>query len=167
MRQDIGNYLMQTGFDVAPQMLQNITGKDFRAVFQHLVTCLDPLWPFELELRFEEHFMQALRALKYPYLGVIDPRWLSTPAAMLLLMLGPTILLALRRAEGRWSVRQILAGSSANFPFADCVAVTAQRERSHFRIFGSGLFDSWGLGNIEVLFAKIAKGILIVFHSSV
>ena len=64
MRQDIGNYLMQTGFDVAPQMLQNITGKDFRAVFQHLVTCLDPLWPFELELRFEEHFMQALRALK-------------------------------------------------------------------------------------------------------
>lgn len=82
MRQDIGNYLMQTGFDVAPQMLQNITGKDFRAVFQHLVTCLDPLWPFELELRFEEHFMQALRALKYPYLGVIDPRWLSTPAAM-------------------------------------------------------------------------------------
>ncbi|PIL23804.1 hypothetical protein GSI_13555 [Ganoderma sinense ZZ0214-1] len=82
MRQDVGTYLMNTGFDVVPQMLQNITGKDFRAVFQHLVTCLDPLWPFELEIRFEDHFMQALRAMKYPYVGQIDMKWLPTPAAM-------------------------------------------------------------------------------------
>ena len=82
MRQDLGTYLMSTGFEVAPQMLQNITGKDFRAVFQHLIICLDPLWPFELELRFEDHFIQALRAMKYPYVGQIDIRWLPTPAAM-------------------------------------------------------------------------------------
>ena len=82
MRQDVGTYLINTGFDVVPQMLQNITGKDFRVVFQHLITCLDPLWPFELELRFEDHFMQALRAMKYPYVGQIDMKWLPTPAAM-------------------------------------------------------------------------------------
>ena len=82
MRQDLGTYLVNTGFEVASQMLQNITGKDFRAVFQHLVTCLDPLWPFELEIRFENHFMQALRAMKYPYVGQIDLKWLPTPAAM-------------------------------------------------------------------------------------
>ncbi|KAI0670594.1 HEC/Ndc80p family-domain-containing protein [Trametes maxima] len=82
MRQDVGTFLMSTGFEVAPQMLQNITGKDFRAVFQHLIQCLDPLWPFHTELRFEEHFMQALRAMKYPYVGQIDIKWLPTPAAM-------------------------------------------------------------------------------------
>ena len=82
MRQDIGSYLVNTGFDVAPQMLQSITGKDFRAVFQHLITCLDPCWPFEMDLRFEEHFMQALRAMKYPYIDQISVKWLPTPAAM-------------------------------------------------------------------------------------
>ncbi|KAI0374672.1 hypothetical protein BV20DRAFT_986408 [Pilatotrama ljubarskyi] len=82
MRQDIGTFLMSTGFEVAPQMLQNITGKDFRAVFQHLIEWLDPLWPFKTEQRFEEQFMQALRAMRYPYLGQIDVKWLPTPAAM-------------------------------------------------------------------------------------
>lgn len=82
MRQDIVNYLTKTGFEVAKRMLQAITMNNFRAVFQHLITCLDPLWPFQLELRFEDHFMQALRAMKYPYLAQIDQRWLSTPAAM-------------------------------------------------------------------------------------
>ncbi|KAI0781147.1 HEC/Ndc80p family-domain-containing protein [Trametes elegans] len=82
MRQDIGQFLMSTGFEVAPQMLQHITGKDFRAVFQHLITCLDPLWPFHVELRFEEHFVQALRAMKYPYVGQLDMKWLPTPSAM-------------------------------------------------------------------------------------
>ncbi|KAI0807228.1 HEC/Ndc80p family-domain-containing protein [Fomes fomentarius] len=82
MRQDIVNYLTKTGFEVAKRMLQAITLNNFRAVFQHLITCLDPLWPFQLELRFEDHFMQSLRAMKYPYLAQIDQRWLSTPAAM-------------------------------------------------------------------------------------
>ena len=82
MRQDVGTFLNSTGFEVAPQMLQNITGKDFRAVFQHIISCLDPLWPWELDLRFEEHFMQSLRAMKYPYVGQIDVKWLPTPAAM-------------------------------------------------------------------------------------
>ncbi|KAH9854040.1 HEC/Ndc80p family-domain-containing protein [Lenzites betulinus] len=82
MRQDIGMFLMNTGFEVAPQMLQNITGKDFRAVFQHLIQCLDPIWEFKPEQRFEEQFMQALRAVKYPYIGQIDIKWLPTPAAM-------------------------------------------------------------------------------------
>ncbi|KAI0831084.1 HEC/Ndc80p family-domain-containing protein [Trametes gibbosa] len=80
MRQDIGMFLMNTGFEVAPQMLQNITGKDFRAVFQHLMECLN--CSFNAEQRFEEHFMQALRAVKYPYIGQIDIKWLPTPAAM-------------------------------------------------------------------------------------
>ncbi|OJT08860.1 hypothetical protein TRAPUB_211 [Trametes pubescens] len=82
MRQDVGQFLMGTGFEVAPQMLQNITGKDFRAVFQHLIECLDPIWSFKSEQRFEEQFMQALRAMKYPYIGQIDLKWLPTPAAM-------------------------------------------------------------------------------------
>ncbi|KAI0637190.1 HEC/Ndc80p family-domain-containing protein [Trametes polyzona] len=82
MRQDVGMFLMNTGFEVAPQMLQNITGKDFRAVFQHLIECLDPIWSFKVEQRFEEQFMQVLRAMKYPYIGQIDIKWLPTPAAM-------------------------------------------------------------------------------------
>ncbi|CDO70705.1 hypothetical protein BN946_scf184798.g20 [Trametes cinnabarina] len=82
MRQDIATFLISTGYEVAPQMLQNITGKDFRAVFQHLIVYLDPLWPFRPEQRFEEQFMQALRAMKYPYVGQIDIKWLPTPAAM-------------------------------------------------------------------------------------
>ncbi|OBZ75594.1 putative kinetochore protein NDC80 [Grifola frondosa] len=63
-------------------MLQNITGKDFRAVFQHLIKTLDPLWPFDTDQRFEEHFVQALRAMRYPYIGQLDLKWLPTPAAM-------------------------------------------------------------------------------------
>ncbi|KAH9901177.1 HEC/Ndc80p family-domain-containing protein [Cubamyces lactineus] len=82
MRQDVATFLISTGFEVAPQMLQNITGKDFRAVFQHLILYFDPLWPFKPEQRFEESFMQALKAMKYPYLGQIDIKWLPTPAAM-------------------------------------------------------------------------------------
>ncbi|KAI8998832.1 HEC/Ndc80p family-domain-containing protein [Trametes punicea] len=82
MRQDVATFLISTGFDVAPQLLQNITGKDFRAVFQHLIAYLDPLWPFKSEQRFEEQFMQALKAMKYPYIGQIDIKWLPTPAAM-------------------------------------------------------------------------------------
>ncbi|KAL7283222.1 hypothetical protein ACG7TL_002649 [Trametes sanguinea] len=82
MRQDVATFLISTGYEVAPQMLQNITGKDFRAVFQHLILYLDPLWPFKPDQRFEEQFMQALRAMKYPYVGQIDIKWLPTPAAM-------------------------------------------------------------------------------------
>ncbi|KAI0742721.1 HEC/Ndc80p family-domain-containing protein [Daedaleopsis nitida] len=82
MRQEIGSYLMNTGFDVTPHMLQNISAKDFRAIFQHLIACLDPIWPFDLDIRFEDHFMQALRAMKYPYVNQVDQRWLSTPGAM-------------------------------------------------------------------------------------
>ncbi|KAH9946289.1 HEC/Ndc80p family-domain-containing protein [Epithele typhae] len=73
------NYLEK---DIPMSMLQNITSKDFREVFQQLITSLDPQWPFEQDLRFEEHFMRALRAMQYPYVSQIDIKWLPTPAAM-------------------------------------------------------------------------------------
>ncbi|EMD38609.1 hypothetical protein CERSUDRAFT_135519 [Gelatoporia subvermispora B] len=82
MRQDVVTWLHSNGYDVAPQILQAITGKDFRMVFQTLINILDPTWPFSPDQRFEEQFLPPLRALRYPYVGQLDVKWLVTPSAM-------------------------------------------------------------------------------------
>lgn len=82
MRQDVVTWLQSNGVDVNPQILQGITSKNFRQIFQDLVNLLDPTWSFDADKRFEEQFMNALRALQYPYIAQIDLKWLATPAAM-------------------------------------------------------------------------------------
>ncbi|KAH8107205.1 HEC/Ndc80p family-domain-containing protein [Cristinia sonorae] len=81
MRQDIVGWLQATEFDIPNSVLQNITGRDFGAIFKHLVSLLDPQWPFRSDQRWEEQFLPPLKALRYPFVGAIDPRWLATPAA--------------------------------------------------------------------------------------
>lgn len=82
MRQDIVSELQDTGYDIHPSTLANITGKDFRSIFQHLVLLLDPYHPFNQSSRFEDEFVPALRALRYPFVGQLDPKWLAAPASM-------------------------------------------------------------------------------------
>ena len=81
MRQDVVTWLLDNGLNYSPQVLQQITSKDFRTIFQDLVKLLDPEWPFT-EQKFEDQFVQSLRALRYPYLGQLDIRTLTTPGAM-------------------------------------------------------------------------------------
>lgn len=81
MRQDTVNWLQSTGYDIPNGVLQNITGREFGAIFQHLVCLLDPEWPFKTDMKWEEQFFPPLRCLKYPYIGAIDSKWLATPAA--------------------------------------------------------------------------------------
>ncbi|TFY68906.1 hypothetical protein EVG20_g3376 [Dentipellis fragilis] len=82
MRQDIFNWLQETDYDVSMQTLTNITGKDFRGIFQHLVTLLDPFYPFDPKVRFEEEFISSLKSLAYPFVNQLDPKWLAAPASM-------------------------------------------------------------------------------------
>ncbi|RPD65917.1 hypothetical protein L226DRAFT_183236 [Lentinus tigrinus ALCF2SS1-7] len=83
MRHDICAYLNShiDGPRIAPQTLQSCSGNNFREIFKTLISCLDPNWPLDMD-RFEDLLVQSLRGLKYPYLGQIDVRWLSAPAAM-------------------------------------------------------------------------------------
>lgn len=82
MRQDIAAWLDSNGIDVSPQILVNITSKDFRAVFQHLVNLLDPQWVFTKDQGNEELFMQPLRVLRYPFIDQLNVKMLATPGAM-------------------------------------------------------------------------------------
>ncbi|KII88961.1 hypothetical protein PLICRDRAFT_53458 [Plicaturopsis crispa FD-325 SS-3] len=82
MRHDIINWLQHTGYEITMQVLVNITGKDFRAIFQHLVYLLDPCHPFDPKARFEDEFIPALKSLRYPFVNQMDVRWLAAPASM-------------------------------------------------------------------------------------
>jgi len=82
MRQDIHSWLQCTGYEISMQTLANITGKDFRSIFHHLVGMLDPWHPFNPASRFEDEFLPALRALKYPFVSQVDNKWLAAPASM-------------------------------------------------------------------------------------
>ena len=81
MRQDVYNWLKETEYDIHPTTLQNITGRDFRAIFQHLVCLLDPQWPFNLDKRLDDQLIPALQALQYPLVNQIDLKWLAAPGA--------------------------------------------------------------------------------------
>ena len=81
MRQDIVEWFQQNDYVLQPQALMNITAKDFRGIFEQLVLCLDPDWPFDPAKRFDDQLMQALKALQYPYVNNLDQKWLATPGA--------------------------------------------------------------------------------------
>ncbi|KAH7889765.1 HEC/Ndc80p family-domain-containing protein [Phlebopus sp. FC_14] len=82
MRQEIFSWLQDTEFDISMQTLTNITGKDYRAMFQHLVSMVDPSYPFDPKMRFEDEFQPALKALRYPFASQIDNKWLAAPGSM-------------------------------------------------------------------------------------
>ncbi|KAG1754258.1 HEC/Ndc80p family-domain-containing protein [Suillus lakei] len=82
MKQEIYSWLQATEFDISMQTLSNITGKDYRTMFQHLVVIVDPGYPFDSRLRFEDEFQPALKALRYPFAAQIDNKWLAAPGSM-------------------------------------------------------------------------------------
>ncbi|KAH9977211.1 HEC/Ndc80p family-domain-containing protein [Lactifluus volemus] len=82
MRQDIVAWLQSTEYDMSMQTLMNITGKEYRNIFQYLISMLDPVYPFDHQARFEDEFILALKCIRYPFVGQVDPRWLAAPASM-------------------------------------------------------------------------------------
>ena len=82
MRQDIVSWLQSTEYDISMQTLANITGKEYRNIVQYLFSMLDPGYPFDPQARFEDEFIQALKCIRYPFVGQIDPKWLAAPASM-------------------------------------------------------------------------------------
>lgn len=81
-RQEIAAWLSSNGYSITSQAIASLRANDFRTIYQELVLLLDPNWPFNPEQRFEDQFVQSLRAFQYPYINQIDLRWLPTPAAM-------------------------------------------------------------------------------------
>jgi kinetochore protein NDC80 len=82
MKHDIFYYLQSLGFEIMKESLSNITGKDYRTIVEFLVNTLDNNYPFFQNARFEDEFVPALKALKYPYAQQIDNKWLAAPATM-------------------------------------------------------------------------------------
>ncbi|KAJ7134966.1 HEC/Ndc80p family-domain-containing protein [Mycena crocata] len=82
MKQEIFGYLKEMRYDIAQSTLNNIQGKDYRAIFDFLVLTLDPCHPLNPNARFEEEFVPALKALRYPFVGSMDNKWLAAPASM-------------------------------------------------------------------------------------
>jgi kinetochore protein NDC80 len=82
MRQEIVSWLQSTEYDITMQTLANITGKEYRNIFQYLFSMLDPGYPFDLHTRIEDEFIPALRCIRYPFVGQVDPKWLAAPASM-------------------------------------------------------------------------------------
>ncbi|KAI0029826.1 HEC/Ndc80p family-domain-containing protein [Vararia minispora EC-137] len=82
IRKDIAAWLTETGWTCAPQTLNNITAKDFRIIFQHLILLLDPNYPFDPNVRLEDDFVPALKCIQYPFVNQLDSKWLVTPASM-------------------------------------------------------------------------------------
>ncbi|KAI9457761.1 HEC/Ndc80p family-domain-containing protein [Lactarius psammicola] len=82
MRQDIVSWLGGTEYDISFQTLTNMTGKDYRNVFQFLLSMLDPGYLFDPQVRFEDEFVLALKCVQYPFVGQVDPKWLAAPASM-------------------------------------------------------------------------------------
>ncbi|KAF7359545.1 hypothetical protein MSAN_01297600 [Mycena sanguinolenta] len=82
MKQDISAYLKGSGYEISQATLNNITGKDYRSIFDFLVSTLDPCHPLNQNARFEDEFVPALKALRYPFAHSIDNKWLAAPASM-------------------------------------------------------------------------------------
>jgi kinetochore protein NDC80 len=64
------------------QTLANITGREYRNIFQYLYSMLDPGYSFEPQARFEDEFIHALKCIRYPFVAQVDPKWLAAPASM-------------------------------------------------------------------------------------
>ncbi|KAJ6547345.1 HEC/Ndc80p family-domain-containing protein [Mycena capillaripes] len=82
MKQDISTYLKGVGYEIAHTTLNQIQGKEYRAIFDFLVITLDPCHPLNINARFEDEFVPGLKALRYPFAHAIDNRWLAAPASM-------------------------------------------------------------------------------------
>jgi len=81
MRDDVYRYLRDSGFEISQQTLASMQGKDYRAIFDTLVLTLDPCHPLREGARFEDEFIPALRALKYPFVNQLDSKWLAAVAS--------------------------------------------------------------------------------------
>jgi kinetochore protein NDC80 len=81
MRQDVHNYLNSVGFEISMQALSSMQGKDYKAIVAFLITSLDPYYPFKEGARFEEEFIPALKAARYPFAHQIDSKWLAAVAS--------------------------------------------------------------------------------------
>lgn len=80
MRQDIIAYLQGTECEVTNARLVNITGKDYRDLWDYFIRLLDPN---HIHLpKWEEDFIATMKANRYPYAHTLDPRWLAAPASM-------------------------------------------------------------------------------------
>ncbi|CAK5279591.1 unnamed protein product [Mycena citricolor] len=82
MKQDISQYLRSVHYDIGPATLNNIQGKEYRAIVEFLILQLDPYHPFDPASRMEDEFIPALRALRYPFVNSIDVKSLAAPASM-------------------------------------------------------------------------------------
>ena len=82
MRQDILLYLQGSNAEVSMATLTNIQRKEYRAIFLFLVEELDPGYKSVEGTRFEDEFVPALKALRYPFAHQIDNKWLAAPASM-------------------------------------------------------------------------------------
>ncbi|KAK2460548.1 hypothetical protein APHAL10511_007018 [Amanita phalloides] len=82
MRQDIFLYLQGRNAEVSTMTLTNIQRKEYRAIFFFLVEILDPGYTSLEGARFEDEFVPALKAVRYPYAHQIDNKWLAAPASM-------------------------------------------------------------------------------------
>jgi len=81
MRQDVHTYLNDIGLEISMQALTSMQGKDYRAIFDTLILNLDPFYPFKEGARFEEEFVPALKALRYPFVHQLDAKWLAAVAS--------------------------------------------------------------------------------------
>lgn len=82
MRQDILAYLQtELGLEITMSTLTNIQGKDYRAIFNELLLHLDPNHILN-QPKFEDEFVPALKAVRYPFAHQIDNKWLAAPASM-------------------------------------------------------------------------------------
>ncbi|KAH9967890.1 HEC/Ndc80p family-domain-containing protein [Russula dissimulans] len=82
MRQELVSWLQSANYDISMQILANITAKEYRNIFQYLYSMLDQDYPFDSQARFEDEFITALKCVRYPFVGQIDPKWLAAPASM-------------------------------------------------------------------------------------
>ncbi|KAL5529070.1 hypothetical protein ACEPAG_5044 [Sanghuangporus baumii] len=85
LRNTILAWLQESQFQgtVQRQTLLSPTAKDFRAIFEHLIGLLDPLYSFgEKGKKFEDEVVPILKAHHYPFADSIDKKWLAAPASM-------------------------------------------------------------------------------------
>ncbi|TFK46418.1 hypothetical protein OE88DRAFT_1638341 [Heliocybe sulcata] len=83
LRREIMAWLNSVGYtEISAQALASITGKDFRVLFEFLVTTLDPNYPFDPQKKLEQEFIPALTCMHYPYVNALNPTWLAAPASM-------------------------------------------------------------------------------------
>jgi len=81
MRQDVYNYLNDSGYEISMPMLTSMQGKDYRAIFDTLVLTLDPCHPLKEGARFEDEFIPTLKTLRYPFAHQLDTKWLAAVAS--------------------------------------------------------------------------------------